>query len=153
MAKSAGKDKEALACFSQCDLAKLSPDLKAGVLQAEAEILLDRGDTTGAVGQLETLLKLPSFRGRPAASALCKIGEIHLAKGEAKKAIPYFQRIYVMYGRWPDCVARAYWLSGQAFEQLEMQNEALNTYREFVANNALKETAEYTKAKQRLEAL
>ena len=34
-------------------------------------------------------------------------------------AISYFQRLYVMHGRWRDWVAKTYYRSGEAFEKLD----------------------------------
>ncbi|MDD5261122.1 MAG: tetratricopeptide repeat protein [Methylacidiphilales bacterium] len=153
VAKSQGKTKQALEYFERFDRENAQPASRLRVLQARAEIFLERGDTERALGQLEQVLKIPSARGLPAVEALYKIGEIYLGRGDAKRAIPYFQRIYVMYGRWGDYVARAYWQSGQAFERLEMRQEAANTYRELIGNEQLKGTAEYAQARERLNAL
>ncbi len=153
VAKSQGKTKQALEYFERFDRENTQSTDRLRVLQARAEIFLEKGDTDRALGQLEQILKIPSARGLPAVEALYKIGEIYQARGDSKRAIPYFQRIYVMYGRWGDYVARAYWQSGQAFEKLEMKQEAANTYRELIGNEQLKGTAEYAQARQRLDAL
>ncbi len=153
VAKSQGKTKQALEYFERFDRENTQSASKLRVLQARAEIFLEKGDTDCALVQLEQVLKIPSARGLPAVEALYKIGEIYLGRGDVKRAIPYFQRIYVMYGRWGDYVARAYWQSGQAFEKLEMKQEAANTYRELIGNEQLKGTAEYAQARERLDAL
>jgi hypothetical protein len=47
-------------------------------------------------------------------------------------------------------VAKAYWESGQAFEQLGMKSEAANTYKEFISQDHLGKTPEYAKAQEKL---
>src|SRR5690606_23405052 len=104
-----------------------------------------------AVKELETILEVKSAKGRPWVDAPYQIGEIRLKQKDPKRAMPYVQRIYGMYARWSDVVAKAYWQSGQAFEQLNTKTEALNTYREFVGQEHLQSTPEYTKAQERLK--
>ena len=72
---------------------------------------------------------------------------------DPRKAIPYYQRIYVLYGGWTDYVAKAYLKSGIAFEQLEMKDDARNTYVEMLANEDLQRKPEYKQAEERLQAL
>jgi hypothetical protein len=45
-------------------------------------------------------------------------------------AISYFQRLYVMHGRWRDWVAKTYYRSGEAFEKLDDYASARRTYQE-----------------------
>ncbi|MEM6821440.1 MAG: tetratricopeptide repeat protein [Verrucomicrobiota bacterium] len=127
--------------------------LWAQVLQSRAEIFHDQGKEEAAIGELSRILEIKSARGKPWVEALYQIGEIHMKQGQPKKAIPYFQRIYIMYGRWADYVAKAYWESGQAFEQLNMREEAINTYQEFSDNTHLSDRPEYEKAIQRLDRM
>jgi tetratricopeptide (TPR) repeat protein len=148
-----GKEKAALDWFDLFEKETIQSPLRAEVLKARAGLYEKRGQFEEAVEQLDELLKLPTARGLPWVEALYQMGEIRIKQGDYKKAIPCFQRIYVMYGRWTDYVAKAYWESGQAFERLGMKAEALNTYKEFIGNDQLKETAEYGKAKERLKAM
>ncbi|MEO8350152.1 MAG: tetratricopeptide repeat protein, partial [Chthoniobacteraceae bacterium] len=65
--------------------------------------------------------------------------------------VPYYQRIYVMYGRWPEWVAKAYLRSGDAFEQLGDRDAARRTYQEMIGNEALNDQPEAGEARGRLE--
>lgn len=85
--------------------------------------------------------------------ALARLGDAYLKIGQPEKAVPCYQRIYVMYGRWPEYVAKAYWQSGQAFEKLSRLPEAAATYREFLERGDLSGYDEYNVAKQRLNEL
>jgi len=148
-----GKEKAALDWFDLFEKEASTSPLRSQVLSARAELLYKRKQYKEAIAQLEEILKIPSAKGIKWVEALNRIGEIYFETGDFKKAIPYFQRIYVMYGRWTDYVAKAYWQSGQAFEKLSMMDEAKRTYEEFTANAALASTPEYSKAKERLKTL
>lgn len=146
-----GKEKKALDYFARFEQETVSSPLRSEVLRSRAGLYLERGRGDLAIADLEEILKIPSARGKAWVEALQTIGEIHLKEGRPEKAVPYFQRIYVMYGRWTEQVARAYWQSGQAFEKMKMRDEALKTYRELVAQTHLKDTPEFALAGARLK--
>ncbi len=148
-----GKPEESLHYYSLFERETVESPLWAEVLQSRAKLYQERGDLSKAVTELERILEIKSARGKPWVEALYQVGEIHLKQKQPKQAIPYFQRIYIMYGRWGDYVAKAYWESGQAFETLQMRQEAVNTYQEFANNTHLKETPEYQRAVDRLKQL
>lgn len=75
------------------------------------------------------------------------------ALGEVAKAIPYYQRIYVMYQAYADAVARAYLGSGRAFEQLKDWAAAARTYEEMLALESMKGRPETEEARARLAKL
>lgn len=82
--------------------------------------------------------------------ALLGIGACLEAQGRYRHAIPYYQRIYVLYGAYTSAVARAYLRSGMAFEQLKDVDAAAKTYHEMLEQDTLSGTAEATEARQRL---
>lgn len=151
LAQAAGRDKAALGYYARFERESAGSPLLGEVLRARSELLLARGDLDGAARDLERILEVPSAKGRPWAEALYRIGEIRLRQNDPRRAIPYFQRIYVMYGRWTDVVAKAYWQSGQAFEKLNMADEARRTYEEFTSQEHLRQTPEFSKALERLQ--
>jgi len=150
-----GKNDEALADFAQAQDAgaALTPATRAEILDARAGLLLAAGRTAEAIAEWEKLLKVPGIGGERAARTLTQLGDAYLKAGDPGKAVPCYQRVYLMYGRWPDCVARAYWQSGQAFEQLTRRDEAVATYRELVGRPDLATFDETGKARQRLAEL
>ncbi|NJK92529.1 MAG: tetratricopeptide repeat protein [Blastochloris sp.] len=146
-----GESKQALDYFALFEKESFQSPLLAQVLRAKADLYLAQGKKDEAIRELERILEVKSAKGRPWVEALYQIGEIRMGQKDPKRAIPYFQRIYVLYARWSDMVAKAYWQSGQAFEQLGMTQEALNTYKEFTGQPHLQETAEFSKALDRLK--
>jgi TolA-binding protein len=144
---------EALRYYGLFERETVESPLWADVLQSRAALYQQQGNLNQAVQELERILEIQAARGKPWVEALYQVGEIHLKQQQPKKAIPYFQRIYIMYGRWSDYVAKAYWESGQAFEDLQMRDEAVNTYREFANNTHLKDMPEYQQAVDRLKQM
>jgi tetratricopeptide (TPR) repeat protein len=153
LAKAEGRAKEALEAFDNFERQTVQSPLLAEVLRARADLHMERGEWPEAAAQLNRILEVPAARGLPWVKALYDIGTIYQKQGDAKKAIPYFQRIYVMYGRWGDYVAKSYWESGQAFEKLNMRQEAVNTYKELLENAHLSGMPEYKSAQERLAQL
>ena len=86
---------------------------------------------------MERLLANEYALGQEKAKALYLIGEIHMSESRPDLAIPYFQRLYVMHGRWRDWVAKAYYRSGEAFEKLNDQLSARRTYQELAEREDL----------------
>lgn len=75
------------------------------------------------------------------------------AQGRPRHAIPYYQRVYVLYGAYTGAVAQAYLKSGRAFEELKDFQSAAKTYREMLELETLSGTKEAAEARQRLEQL
>lgn len=146
----AGNESAALALFDR--FASESPgSLETGrVLLAKAAIEEKRGRKAAARATLEALLAAPTSAGREKAEALFRIGQIHMADGKPELAIPYFQRIYVMHGRWHEWVAKAYLRSGEAFEKLGDTASAKKTYAELAKNDDLATRPEADAARKRL---
>lgn len=72
------------------------------------------------------------------------------AQGRPRQAIPYYQRVYVLYGAFREAVAQAYLRSGMAFEKLNDREAAINTYREMLAQENLAGMPETVEARRRL---
>jgi TolA-binding protein len=123
------------------------------VLLAKAALEHERGQNQAAINSLEQLLASEATTGQEKAEALFRIGEIHLADGKPALAVPYFQRIYIMHGRWRDWVAKAYLHSGEAFEKLKDTEAARRTYAEFLAQPELEDFAEAETARRHLKRL
>lgn len=153
VARARGEEEEALRQFDLFERKGGRSLLLAKVLTARAEIYGGRGEDERAIEDLEGILEIREAKGKEWVRALYQIGGLYQKRGDFKKAIPYYQRIYIMYRRWDAYVAKAYWESGRAFEALHEKEKAMNTYREFLENTHLKETREYAKALDRVKEL
>jgi len=148
-----GKEAEALDYFERFERDTLGSRDFAKVMLAKSALLVKRGRSEEAQAALEKALASELASGRDKAEALYAIGELNMNAGNHKLAVPYYQRIYVMYGRWTDFVAKAYLRSGEAFEKLNDTESAINTYREMLGREELADFEEITVAKARIVKL
>ena len=148
-----GNDKAALDWFNRFERENLGTPLFAPTMLSKAKILQKRGRFDEAIKTLEEVLKKETASGERKAEALCLIGDLNMAENNPKLAIPYYQRVYLMHGRWRPWVARAYARSGEAFEKIKDSTAARRTYSEFLSKPELEEFPEATTAKDRLKAL
>lgn len=130
-----------------------SSPLLGKVRLARAKLLRGQGEKSQVKVILEMLLTDKQANGQLKAEALIELGEILMEEGEYGKAVAYFQRVYVMYDRWPAFVAKAYLRSGIAFEKLDDKESALKTYRELIAREELAASVEKSEAKKRIAQL
>jgi tetratricopeptide (TPR) repeat protein len=147
------KEKAALDWFALFEKEASQSPLRSQVLSSRAELLYKRKQYSEAIAQLEEILKIPSAKGIKWVEALYRIGEIYVESGEPKKATAYFERIYMLYGRWTDYVAKAYWQRGQALEKIGELQKARETYEACVADSSLAATPEYARARERLKTI
>jgi tetratricopeptide (TPR) repeat protein len=148
-----GNEKAALAWFDRFEKETLGSVIFGRTLLAKARLLEDRGKYADARATLQAVLESPAATGNEKAEALFRTGDLYLREGNAKLAVPYFQRVYVMHGRWRDWVAKSYLRSGEAFEKLEDTLSARRTYQELAENEDLAGREETAAARKRLEAL
>ena len=148
-----GNANAALEQFDRFEREVMGSRLSGEVMLARAELLQFRGRLTEARGALERLLANEYALGQEKAKALYLIGEIYMNEARPDLAIPYFQRLYVMHGRWRDWVAKAYYRSGEAFEKLNDQLSARRTYQELAEREDLAGFEEARKARGRLDLL
>jgi len=129
------------------------PDLFLRALYARAESRRGLGSYDGAVEDYNAVL---ANRGGPRElkpGAMLGIAAAYEARKDFRKAIPYYQRIYVLYGAYPEAVAIAYLRSGRAFEEMKDWDAAANTYREMLANDTINTRPEAEEARVRLSKL
>jgi tetratricopeptide (TPR) repeat protein len=151
--KERGNERAALRYFERFENETLGSALYGRVLLAKAALEEERGRFEDARTTLEKILANEFSGGREKAEALLRIGDIYRKEGKPQLAVPYYQRIYIMYGRWRDTVARAYLNSGLAFEEILDADAARKTYLELVNREDLASHPEVSEAKARLEKL
>jgi len=118
-----------------------------------ARIHRDRDQESEARALLEELLANEYVGKEKKALALFEIGESFQEEGDLKRAFPYYQRIYILYNRWSDLVAKAYLESGSILEELDDQEGAAKTYREMLERPELAEFPETAEARTRLDRM
>jgi len=148
-----GNANAALEQFDRFEREVVGSRLFGEVMLARAELLQISGRVAEARKALERLLANEYVLGQEKAEALYLIGEIYMNEARPDLAIPYFQRLYVMHGRWRDWVAKAYYRSGEAFEKLNDESSARRTYQELTEREDLAGFEEALKARGRLDLL
>ncbi|MDD5200174.1 MAG: tetratricopeptide repeat protein [Terrimicrobiaceae bacterium] len=151
-----GKLDEARGYFDRYFKETPALDKRGLVMLKLAAIERAAGKPDNALGYYEKVLAEKHVERVEKATALLSIGEIYLDRKDAEKAIPYLQRIYILYGAFPEVVSKAYLLSGRAFEQRGDTLAAARTYVEMLNRPDLadaKFTADRDEAGKRLGQL
>ncbi len=153
MALEAGDPAAALRHAEETLAGTLDPQLFIRATFLKASCLRERGQYAEAIELYKQVL---ANRAAPTAlkpEALLGIARSHEGRGEVRRAIPFYQRIYVLYRAYPEAVAAAYWASGRAFERLKDRAAAVRTYRELLEAENLAGLPEARKARERLAEL
>ncbi len=124
------------------------------------DITVGKGRTLLALNRLdeakkvfEQVASVREWRGESTAYSVYSLGEIEEKKQHWAEANAYYQRVYVGYQKFLPWVAKAYIRSGECFEKLNKQQEAMNTYRELLRNEKLANFTEVQTAREKLQAL
>ncbi len=123
------------------------------VLVAKAQLQKKIGKNAEARQTLESILENEFISASQKALTLYELGESLAGDGEHKKAIVYFERVYVAYGKFSDLNAKAYLARGESLEELKLQKQALETYREFASREELKRFDEANEIGQKISRL
>ena len=151
IAADAGDKELALSYYDRLERDTPWSSLMGEVLTARAGIEMEAGHTDKAVEAYTRLLAAENVPSKLKAQALLALGEIEMSRQRPQVAIPYYQRIYVLYGKWRDKVAQAYLRSGEAFEQLKDTEAARKTYEELANSEDLASLPEAQTARERLK--
>lgn len=146
-----GDTKAALAYYDRLERDTPWSPLMGDVLLTRAKIESDAGKPDEAAAAYTRLLAAEKVSGKLKAQALLALGELEMARNQPQKAVPYYQRIYILYGKWRDTVAKAYLRSGEAFEQLNDREAARKTYEELANSEDLGSLPEAAVARERLQ--
>ena len=153
IAKEEGDFSVALEYYEKFERGGISNIALGEVKLEKAAILMESGKIPAAQAAWEELLELPGVGARSKASALLELGRSSVAADQEKKAIVFFERVYVAYGKFSDLNAAAYWERGQVLESLGLQKEALETYEELVDRKDLEDEPQRELARKEAERL
>lgn len=153
IARDEGNDERALALYERFFEETSGSMLFGDVALDRARIHREQGEEAKARELLEELLANEYVSKERKAYALFEIGESYRESGDLKRAFPYYQRIYILYNRWRDLVAKAYLRSGAILEELGDEQGAASTYQEMLDRPELEEFAETQEAGKRLQRL
>ncbi len=152
-AEQSGEPDKALQIACRFERECADSPLSGRVGLSKALIQEANGDRKEAEQSLQSVLLARGASGEFKSEALLLLAENQMQLGKPKTAIPYYQRVYVMYGRWKKTVAKAYLRSGEAFEKLGDKTAARRTYREMREAGLPAELPEMAQADHRLALL
>lgn len=118
----------------------------------QANLLAKDRKYAEAVSKLEQILEVKEWRGELWAKTIYRIGEILMEEGKTTEAFAYFQRVYVLYGGYPELAAKAYLRSANCLAALGKPEERNKTLQELVANQSLRNQPEYAEAQRVLSS-
>jgi tetratricopeptide (TPR) repeat protein len=118
-----------------------------------ADLHAASGNPREARATLERTLETAGVTADIKAETLLRLGDSFAAENQHEKAVVYFERLYVAYGKFSELNAKAYWKRGQSLEKLKLDREALETYEELVAREDLGRYAETKQAAERIASL
>ena len=146
--------------FNKTKLAKKylnSAEQKANDINIILEISLEKAQLSlaenmpeKAIKQFENILANRAARGPLWPKALFGIASAYQKIGKYNNAVPYYQRIYVMYSAYTNLAAKAYYNSGLCFEKLGKITYATNTYSELISDPRLAGMTETELARKKL---
>jgi len=120
-------------------IALIQGELGAKVAMAQAGLLAQR-DPEKALLILLAIQRDRSMPTRSRAEALMKTAELHVSRGNYRESLPYFEQIYILFNRFPEMVAAAYYGRGMALEKLSMPEKAREVYSELANRPDLAES-------------
>ena len=166
LALTAGDETRALDMFDRFEktavMPKSAPDAN-GISIVEAEIggkvalararLLEGTKKDVALSIYKAVQKSKAIPSKVRAEAFIAAASLLAQKGQAREALPYYEQVYVLFNRYPDLVAKAYWGRGQALEKLGKPQEAREVYSELALRQDLSGTPQANEGRQRAMSL
>ncbi len=117
----------------QMPLHPLSPQVNI----LRGRILTNLGFYDDAEKSFEEVLTRKDARGIPHARAIAGLAEMNEQRGNPKRAIPYWQRIYTLYRAYPEPVAEAYFRSAVLFYEIGDPTAAIRSLDEMFKDERL----------------
>jgi TolA-binding protein len=148
-----GDNKTAIDYYARLERDTPWSPLMGEAFMTRARLAEEAGKPDEAAEAYTKLLGVENVPGKMKAQALLALGELEMARNQPGRAVPYYQRIYILYGKWRDAVARAYLRSGEAFELLNDREAARKTYEELAKREDLAGLPETETAREKLEKM
>ncbi len=153
IAATEGDTEKAIEFYEKFEREAIASAQLGAVRIEKAGILREMGKTREALETLESVLETGGVTAQTKAEALFDLGQTCVEGGDLKRAIVYFERLYVAYGKFSELNAKAYWERANALENLDLNREALETYEELVSRADLARFEETKKAGEKIARL
>ncbi|CAN5138218.1 hypothetical protein BH23VER1_BH23VER1_18780 [soil metagenome] len=139
--------------FEKCLATSFRLGLRAEVILEIADLHLELKVPHKAREVLEELLGDSAIAAGYKAEALLRYAGILEQEKDLKKALAYYERVYVAYGKYQPLVAKAYLQRARLLEELDMKSEALEVYRELAGREDLAGFEQVAEAEGRIGSL
>jgi tetratricopeptide (TPR) repeat protein len=157
-----GDHERALAMFDRFEktavMPKSAPDTH-GISIVESEIggrvalargrLLEATQMEKALHLYTAVQKSKAMPSKIRAEAFLAAASLQTQRGQMREALPIYEQVYVLFNRYPELVAKAYWGRGQALEKLGTSELAREVYSELAQRDDLKTTREAADGRRR----
>ncbi len=153
LAAADGNPHEAIELYEKCLASSFRLGLRAEVMLEVAQLQSELKLPHKAREILEELLGDPAIPASYKAEALLAFAGVLEEENDLKKALAYYERVYVAYGKYQPLVAQAYLQRGRVLESLDMKGEALEVYRELAGREDLAAYEQVAEAKSRIDQL
>lgn len=141
---------------------KSAPDEK-GVSLVESETggrvalaradLLELREPDRSLAILLAIQKSKAMPARLRAEAFLQTGRHHVKRDHFREALPYFEQVYLLFNRFPDLVAQAYFERGEALEKMGLKDKAREVYSELASRTDLENSELFKRSIERADAL
>lgn len=149
----AAKQYEKTIVLTEEVISRLGSDPRAALprkLQADAFRL--SGEWAKAVEAYQKVFSTRTGLGSLAPETLYWMGVCKREQGDVEKAFAFFQRVYVLYKGHPQWTAKAYEASADCLQKLGRNAEAVQTWKEMVADPSIQNTPEGLRAAESLRS-
>lgn len=133
-------------------VALIQGELGGKVALAKAA-LVAKSKPEQAMHILLAVQKSKAMPTRQRADAFLQAAQLHVSKQRYRESLPYFEQIYILFNRYPDLVAEAYYGRGEALEKLGMNEKAREVYSEAANRSDLSSSRHALMAAERARAL
>lgn len=151
LALRAGNDAGALGFFDRFErtsiMSKSAPD-ERGVSLVESALggkvalaragILAKSSPENAVPILLAVQKSKAMPAEARCDALLEMARLHAKEKRFREALPYYEQVYLLFNRFPEKVAAAYYERGEALEKLGQREKAREVFSELAARDDLK---------------
>ncbi|MCB1065615.1 MAG: tetratricopeptide repeat protein [Verrucomicrobiae bacterium] len=153
IAEAEGEIDEAISFYEKFEIETAASSRLGEIRLAKARLLAQKGRTREARETMEALLADQASGTADKAAALVELGDLLVESGEQKTALPYYERVYVAYGKFGELNAKAYAKRAEQLEKLGMESEALEVYRELAGRKDLESFEEARLAPEKVRRL
>ena len=153
MAEADGNTEEAMKWYSRLERELPGSPLLPATRLALGKLLSAQFKYKEASAKVEPILTQRGVSAQIKARAMLLVADNSMAMNKADEAIPYYEKIYLLYGRYAPEAAQAYIGHGKALEKQGKLVEAAGVYRDMLAREGLKDLPQAQEARDRMAKL